>query len=89
MWNCADLASILEMFYFNFDFPEWELVVGRGGRTRGDVGADQVLVVDAAEFPLPSHRAIISHGGKDPFAESRPLLVFLCVFLLSEQCGPS
>ena len=47
------------------------------------------MAAHAGKFPLPGHRAIISHGGKDPFAESRPLLVILCVFLLSETCEPS
>ncbi|KIM42507.1 hypothetical protein M413DRAFT_444245 [Hebeloma cylindrosporum] len=79
MWDCADLASISEVFNLNFDLPEWELVVGRRG-ARGDgsdAAAQQVRVVHAAVLPPPSHRAMIPHGGKDPFAESRPLLGIL------------
>ena len=77
------------MFDFDFDFPEWELVVSRSGGTRGRVGVEQPLAQWLCT--LLSYRAIILilHGGKDPFVESRPLLVILCVFLLSERCGPS
>lgn len=78
MWDCADLASISEMFNLNFDLPEWELVVGRGSSVAGrDGGVEQVWVVHAAVLPPPGHRAMIPHGGKDPFAESRPLLGIL------------
>jgi len=81
MWDCADLASISEVFHLNFDLPEWELVIGSGRANRGDGGGDevaeQVRVVHAAVLPPPSHRAMIRHGGKDPFAESRPLLGIL------------
>jgi len=82
MWDCADLASISEVFNLNFDLPEWELVIGSGTANRGhggsrDEAAEQVRVVHAAVLPPPSHRAMLPHGGKDSFAESRPLLGIL------------
>ena len=79
MWDCADLASISEVFNLNFDLPEWELVVGggSGGAARGDDGVEQIRVVHAAVLPPPGHKAMIPHGGKHPFAESRPLLGIL------------
>jgi len=71
MWDCADLASISEVFILNFDLPEWELVFGRssGGAARGNNGVEQTRVVHAALLPLPGHRAMMPHRGKDPFAE--------------------
>jgi len=33
--------------------------------------------VRAALLPLPSHMAMMPHGGKDPFVESRPPLGIL------------
>jgi len=82
MWDCADLASISEVFNLNFDLPEWERVIGSGRANRGDgasrdEAAEQVRVVHAIVLPPPSHRAMLPHGGKDPFAESRPLLGIL------------
>jgi len=77
MWDYADLASISEVFNLNFDLLEWELVIGHRGGARGDSGVEQVRVVHAAVLPPPSHRAMIPHRGKDPFAESRPLLGIL------------
>jgi len=85
MWDCADLASISEVFNLNFDLPEWELVVGRstgvgsGGTSRDgvDEAEGQVRVVHAVVLPPPSHRAMLPYGGKDPFTDSRPLLGIL------------
>jgi hypothetical protein len=71
------LASISEVFNLNFDLPEWELVVGcgSGGTARGNDGVEQqTRVVHAAVLPPPGQRAMMPHRGKDPFAESRPLL---------------
>jgi len=78
MWDCADLASISEVFNLNFGLPEWELVGrGSGGAARGNNGVEQTRVVHAAVLLPPGHRAMMLHRGKDPFAESQPLLGIL------------
>jgi hypothetical protein len=86
MWDCADLASISEVFNLNFNLPEWELVVGRGSGTEsgrgsrgvsGDESEGQVRVVHAAVLPSPSYRVMIPTGGMDGLGESRPLLGIL------------
>ncbi|KAF8952387.1 hypothetical protein BDZ97DRAFT_1930866 [Flammula alnicola] len=71
LWDCADLSAISEVFNLNFDSAEWALMVG----DRRD-GSEGVRVVHAAVLPPPSSRSV-PQGGKDPFAEMRPLLGIL------------
>ncbi|KAF8972029.1 hypothetical protein BDZ97DRAFT_2070664 [Flammula alnicola] len=71
LWDCADLSAISEVFNLNFDSAEWALMVG--DRRDGNEG---VRVVHAAVLLLPSSRSV-PQGGKDPFAEMRPLLGIL------------